>query len=584
MRAARLAILAASLAPLAALAPGSALAQVVGEVRDAASGAPIARAIVRVQGGAPRTFTDEEGRFRLEDVASGAHVVAGAVGYFYAGVDRPASGPVVLSLEPVPHDPEASVAFLDTTACSGCHAALVADYQGAAMAHAGENTWVADLYGGDGTSGGEGGFVYTRDSVHAARHPSSECAACHQPERFANDPSAALLPPGDPSPAVAHGVSCLVCHQIAHIDEARPSFPGLHPASVTMARGTTVRYGVLGDVDYHAEGRMRASYQPQLTSAVCAACHQDSADPSGEGRYDGPISEGTYLEWLASPYGDPSSERSQSCVGCHSEPLDVPNASDAILLERPLGEVRSHRFEGTTPAFLERALSLSLEVSASGDEVRVTASLTNTGAGHDVPSGVTMRNVILLVEAEDERGPLEYVGEQRVSEEGGVGDPREGYFAGLPGKLYAVVHENAEGDAPVLFTEATRVRRDERIAALATDVTRYAFRLRASGQVQIRARAIYRRAFRSIADDKAWEQDGHGRPLEDLAAPDFGHLMTSASATLDAALPPAPSGCACRAVGSRERGPERPLGLLSLALLGASLGARGARRRRAVSA
>lgn len=570
------------------LAPSVVSAQLEGEVRDESTDAPIAGAIVRLQGQEPRTFTDEGGRFSLAGVPAGGRVVAGAVGYFYAGADAPESGSLVLRLERVPHDPAAPVQFLDTTACSGCHAELVRDYATSAMAHAGSNTWVADLYAGNGTHGGAGGFVYTRDSPHAARHPASECAACHQPEGFANDPTVALLPPSDPSPTVTRGVSCLVCHQVAHIDESRPSFPGIHPESVTMARGTTVRYGVLGDVDYHAEGRMRGSYQPQLPAAVCAACHQDSSDPSGDGLYDGPISEGTYLEWLASPYADPSRAEYSTCMGCHSEPLDVPNASDAILLERIPGEVRSHLFEGTTPAFLERALALSLEVTMEGNEVRVTAALANTGTGHHVPTGVTMRNVVLLVEAEDDVGPLEAVGDQVVAEEGGVGDPSQGYYAGLPGKLYAIIHENPEGDGPVLFTDAVRIRRDDRLAALETDETHYRFLIRGFGEVRVRARAIYRRTFRSLADDKSWEEDGHGRPLADLEAPHFGHLMASASRAIDIQPNPdaghavdpepsvPPSGCGC-GVGASER----PAGAVLLALFGLAGGL--AVRRRAGS-
>ncbi|MBI4606753.1 MAG: hypothetical protein HY721_32720 [Planctomycetes bacterium] len=52
------------------------------------------------------------------------------------------------------------------------------------------------------------------------------------------------------------------------------------------------------------------------------------------------------------------------------------------------------------------------------------------------------------------------------------------------------------------------------------------------GTVRVRARLVYRRAFRALVDAKAWTQDGHGHPLEDLEAPHFGHLMEETDETL----------------------------------------------------
>ncbi len=45
--------------------------------------------------------------------------------------------------------------------------------------------------------------------------------------------------------------------------------------------------------------------------------------------------------------------------------------------------------------------------------------------------------------------------------------------------------------------------------------------------MNVRSRLIYRRAFRFLVDAKQWTQDGHGKPLEDVLAPHYGHLMES---------------------------------------------------------
>jgi hypothetical protein len=458
---------------------------------------------------------------------------------------------VVLALAEVPLDDDAGYRLQVPAACGACHEEQVAQWEGSPMARAGINTWVYDLYDGSGTPGGAGGFVYTRDSMLAPHNPASECASCHQPEPWAASPFSPLVPIAQA--ASQHGVSCEVCHRIAEIDEAKVNFPGLYPGVVRMARGvpfTPVQFGLLGDVSFSA-GSMRPSYQPQLAAAVCAACHQDKNDPDDDGDFEednGVISEPTYLEWLASSYADPTSPDHATCVDCHMPATDAIAACTVYTPEQPRapGQVRSHRIEGTTAAFLEAAVSVRIAVDVDGDELAVDVELENDRTGHHVPTGVTVRNMILLVEARrDADGrALVSTGDQVVDDLGGVGDPASGYFAGLPGKLYAKVPVDAAGNGPVFFTDAAALARDNRIAAHAIDRTQHRFAIPpGGGAVTVEARVIYRRAFRAVVDAKGWTTDGHGRPLDDLAPPHFGHVMASARASIDA---PAPDGgCGC---------------------------------------
>ena len=74
--------------------------------------------------------------------------------------------------------------------------------------------------------------------------------------------------------AAVHGVSCDVCHKIAHVDEEKINYPGLFPGAVDFTRPSgpeylQVQYGLLGDADFSVPEAMRASYQPQLSAAVC---------------------------------------------------------------------------------------------------------------------------------------------------------------------------------------------------------------------------------------------------------------------------------------------------------------------------
>ena len=257
----------------------------------------------------------------------------------------------------------------------------------------------------------------------------------------------------NPTPGMEHGVACDMCHRIADIDISKPNFPGIYPGVVTLTRPVgpneiwKVMYGVLGDADFYQRGWMRASYQPQLKSEVCAACHQDKNDPDLSGDFeseDAIISEPTYLEWLDSDYADPSSDVYAECVDCHMPATGAAAACDRVGFTRPDGDVRSHNILGTTPEYLENALTMTMDASIEGDSLMVDVAIENDRTGHSVPTGVTIRNMILLVEAwqASDGAPLEHTGGPTVHALGGVGEagPEEGYYAGLPGRLYGKIN------------------------------------------------------------------------------------------------------------------------------------------------
>ncbi len=545
-------------------------ADVTGRVLDEA-GQPLAGARVSREARGEAVVTDSAGVFALPAPAGVVTVVAAARGFFHASreVAAPAAD-VTLVMTAVPTDDDPAYPLAPPSTCAPCHPQQVGEWTGSPMALAGANTWVYDLYDGTGTPGGANGFVYTRDSILADHNPASECASCHQPEPWAATPFIPMLPLAQAGQQ--HGISCEVCHRLAEIDETKVNYPGLYPGVVRMARSTTagaIQFGLLGDVAYRA-GSMRPSYQPQLAAAVCAACHQDKNDPDDDGDFeeaDGVISEPTYLEWLASSYATPGSPDHATCVDCHMAPTDATVACSVYTPSqpRPAGQLRSHRIEGTTARFLEAAVSVGVTATVVDGELAVDVALTNDRTGHHVPTGVTVRNMILLVSARraSDGLALTSTGDQVVDALGGIGDPAAGYVAGLPGKLYAKVPVDAAGAGPVFFTEAASLAVDNRIPAHGVDHSHYRFALPpAGGPIEVEARVIYRRAFRAVVDAKGWTTDGHGQPLEDLQAPHFGHLMANATATLDA--PAADEGgCGCASARSDRVTPVLALGVLA---------------------
>ena len=536
-----------SLCGLAGLACGDIVLS--GVIRDESTNQPIADAIVTLQATTIRATTAADGSYSLTiPDTSSAVIVAAHKGYYNqsATYNTGDSTTVDINVPSVPHADDPSYQFMSPNSCAVCHPKQFSQWTDSPMANAGLNTWVHDIYNGTGTAGGMGGFVYTRDSAFADTNPNTECASCHQPEKWIPNPFSRLEGPTDagyPSAGVMHGISCETCHKIANVNVADVNFPGVFPGVVEFTRpqGPTfdqVMYGLLGDVDFALPTTMRGSYNPQLEAETCAACHQDAADPDENHTYTGVISEPTYLEWAASSYSDPMSGNYANCLDCHM-PVDTDTQVCSLFdLGREAGTVRNHTILGTTPEFLENAAELGVVTSVVGNQLHVDVDVTNQYTGHHLPTGVTVRNMILVVEAFDEVSgeALSFTGDQVVHDLGGIGDPSLGYYAGMPGRFFAKVNHDANGNGPTFFTDATGITFDNRIPALATDSSSYTFELPASGDVHVRARLIYRRSFRFLTDAKGWTEDGHGNPLEDVIGPDYGHLMESADISLGVCL------------------------------------------------
>lgn len=516
--------------------------QVSGTILDEVTLAPMPGARVGIQATTITTTSGPDGSFDLPD-ASGTDLwlVGAEVGYFYepVRVTTPATGVVIL-MEAVPQADYPNYQFITPYTCGMCHPDQEQQWTGSSMALSGQNRWVYDLYNGTGTAGGMNGFVYTRDSSHAGHNPNSECASCHQPESWITQPFRALEDINNLSQNALHGVSCEVCHKIADVDETKINYPGIYPGAVVFTRPvpgtpTQVEYGVLGDCDYEESYIMRGSYLPEITTSMCGACHQDKNDPDDDGDFEetnGVISQPTFSEWLNGPYGDRESPMYITCVDCHMPSFGESICSKTVMDQDPPirdPETIRHHGIGELARYLERAIRIDVAGEVEGDYLNAQVILRNVGAGHHVPTGSAIRNMILLVRAwriEDGQ-PFTYAGTQVVDDLGGVGDPAEGYYAGMPGKFFGKVLMDENGQWPAFFTEATGVLFDNRIPALGSDTTSYTFEIPpGEGTLAVNARLIYRTAFRELIDEKGWTQDGHGRPLEDLMPPNFGHFMT----------------------------------------------------------
>jgi hypothetical protein len=192
---------------------------------------------------------------------------------------------------------------------------------------------------------------------------------------------------------------------------------------------------------------------------------------------------------------------------------------------RPASQRHQHDFVGSTPATLAANLGLSATATQVGRRVRVHAEVENFGAGHDFPTGISIRNAFLLIEASVDGQPLTQASGPQVPwwADDDVPGKQPGDWAGSAGKGFAKINQgriNGQGApvAPVLFVDAESILEKSNIPSGATDITDVEFELPVTAlegaTVEISARLIYRRAFRALAVTKGWTETPQGGPIE----------------------------------------------------------------------
>jgi len=511
------------LAVLLALTTGVTQGQITGTVVDADTAEPVADARVRIQATTQTpAVTAGDGRFSLDAggatdlvvTASVPYDPARAVNYITSAATADDGDDVLISLTLLPEADQASYEPSTSVECATCHLEQFEQWQGSRHAGAGVNPWVLDLFSGNGTPDGANGFVF-RDT-----HDDDDtgfCATCHTPLADAQNPGGEFMDEVTLD-AGLDGVNCLACHQMAEVND---NTNGLHHLGNTLYRfpaDASTSLWVWGPLDDVSFDIMRASYQPGFSeSRFCASCHQyNNPDTGAPGQT-------TYTEWLASPFAEPG-EDFRTCQTCHMPQAEEPGPISSLFgqPERPAEQRHAHDMVGSTPATLDAAIDVEVDVSVDGTALNVQARVANVGAGHAFPTGVSIRNAVLVVEARAGDQPLALLDGPVVPFYGSAdGGGAAQDVAGRPGRGYARVLEgriNGEGpvEYPVLFIDAETVQSDTRIAAGETDLSDYRFDLSGivANDIQVEARLLYRRAWRDLAVTKNWTETPSGDPVE----------------------------------------------------------------------
>lgn len=470
---------------------------VSGVVVDAVG--PVAGARVRVRATDNLTYTREDGHFTLTSLAEGQEieVTAWVDGYYIASTHvTPTVSGVTLTLRPYHtadhpgYEWPSPIAGTSDGACGNCHPMIVTQWITNAHGGAVSNPRFFSLYNGTNTAGTvQVGPGYLSDFPGTA----GNCANCHAPGAGVDGYLTTNM--NDVRDTITAGVHCDYCHKVGgvYLNPATGSVyhnaPGVRSQRVLRPpEGDNIFFGPYDDI--HDPD----TYLPAISeSQFCAPCHQFSF-------WGTPIYE-SYEEWLASPYAD----EGVTCQDCHMPPTGdryfaLPEAGG---LQHPPDRIPSHlQLGATSHDLLQNTVTMSLSVEQMAGDLQVTVTITNTEAGHHVPTDHPGRHLILVVAVEDGQGralPLR---------EGPTVPDWGGDMVGQPGKAFAKVLRDVEsGESPaVSYWKQAIIESDNRIPALATDSSTYAFAAPSdTTDVQVTARLIFRRVFASLAERKGWE-------------------------------------------------------------------------------
>jgi len=530
---------------LAVLVQAAASASLTGLVRDADG--PIAGATVRAKATRHETMTDSEGRFALTGLEPDKAVIltAWAKGYYIGGGKTPnlpgdSNVEIVLTKHSEQDNPDyvwlsafANAGYAGSgegSNCEHCHsdpndaqASLpFAEWQSDAHSNSTRNPRFLTMYNGTDMLGNQSPltrYFQTRDYGRIPLRPdpnepyfgpgyrldfretAGNCAACHAPAASIDAPYET-----DPTTVTAigtEGVSCDVCHKVwdVHIDPASglpyANMPGV--LSFEFRRPPEGHQFFAGPFDDVAPGE--DTYSPiQKQSQYCAPCHF--------GVFWDTVVYNSFGEWLDSPYSNP--ESGKTCQDCHMPAgrNDHFARLDKGGVIRDPNTIFSHRMPGAgDEQLLQNAVSMDVRAERQSEQIVVTVTITNDQTGHHVPTDSPLRHLILIVEAVDAEGnTLRQSAGPILPDWAGVGDPGQGYYAGLPGKAFAKILEElwTEISPSGAYWNPTRILSDNRLAASATDTSSFTFAASADREITVDVRLLFRRAFIRLMDQKGW--------------------------------------------------------------------------------
>ena len=503
-------------------------------------GNPVENAVVRVQSTKNHTRTDANGKFTLRGIESEnpVNITAWAEGYFI-GVAQDVTDNAEIHLEAHSTEDNPNYEWVSAFAterqdnCQKCHTdpadeslQLFNEWRDDTHAKSAANSRFISMYNGTDLAGNQSPPTTYGQSTDYGRFPlrpdpekpyygpgykldfpetDGNCAACHTPAASVNAPYG--IDPTTVTGVATEGVTCDFCHKIwdVRLDPVSglplANMPGV--LSYTILRPPDGHQFFAGPLDDVAPGE--DTYSPlQQQSQFCAPCHF--------GVFWDTVIYNSFGEWLESPYSDP--ETGQTCQDCHMPPRGATQfaITEAGGLERDPATIFSHKMPGAADAeLLQNALTMNVNAHQAEGKVVVEVELINDKTGHHIPTDSPLRQLILLVQVTDENGEnLEQIEGSVIPKWGGIGNPNEGYYAGLPGNGHAkILMELWTEISPTgAYWNPTHILSDNRIPAMESDTTTYIFQTSENletSEVSVEVKLLFRRAFIELMAQKGWD-------------------------------------------------------------------------------
>ncbi len=272
------------------------------------------------------------------------------------------------------------------------------------------------------------------------------CLGCHAP-------ASALLDDKDLARKVSwEGVTCDYCHSMREVKQDGPN-----PKAVVQFG--TVKSGPSKDSSSPAHG---TAYSSVHTSALlCAVCHEYK----NAGGFSVVT---TYSEWKDSPSGKGDLE----CQQCHME-LVRGSVVEPRVRRESSHLVNLHAMPGShSVSQLNKAVTAKLTAKRNGMTIDVSVKVKNEGAGHFLPTGSPMRQMILEVRVTS--AGVTVASEQRIYTR---------LLADADGKTIEKEY--------VAFLKAAKVVSDTRLAPDETRLESFTFRVPAGRSARVEAIFYY---------------------------------------------------------------------------------------------
>ena len=382
---------------------------------------------------------------------------------------------------------EPKFVHLSSLGCSGCHKEQYRQWSVSlhALAH---SERIYDAY-------------FMLASRQSGKKLETFCGPCHTPVGVSRGEIPfphELKKQGDTkvSAVATDGVGCDFCHTIT--GHSRVGNSGF------IVAPSNVKLGPLKDPKPITH---QAKYAAHFRKAeLCGTCHQVTHPGNGIKL------ETTYEEWKNGPYA----AKGIICQDCHmtgklppgdgtpsgiGKPVRHPGKAAAMGPHRP--HVSRHYFVGPNVTFagaqgkegeklrdlslalLRKAAKLEILPPEAGKPRRLRVKVTNVGAGHSLPTGVTeLREMWLDVTVKDRR--------RKVLLRSGDLDSAGNIRKDANVVIYRTEVHDAEGKDTTLFWNTVKKVSDRRIPPLASAIEEYPLPAGARGPLRVTVKLLYR--------------------------------------------------------------------------------------------